>query len=617
MQESFFFQAMVFLAAAVIMVPIAKKAGLGSALGYLLAGILVGPACLAIVAHDGAAIMQVAEFGVVMLLFVVGLELEPSRLWRLRKAIVGMGGLQIAVTSGVLAGLALPLGVGEKPALVVGLTLSLSSTALSLQWLNEKGLISTPAGQSSFAVLLFQDIAVIPMLALFPLLANRPTNSADHTAVMQSLPDWVQPLAALGAVGVIILVGRYLIPPLFRIIARTRIRELFTATALLIVVSITVLMTTVGLSPELGAFLAGVILANSEYRHELESDIDPFKGLLLGLFFMVVGASIDFPLVLANPILVFGLTLGIMVCKFLVLFGLGKIFRLPIAQNFTFSLGLCQVGEFSIVLLIFSTKAGILTQELTGILTAVVAFSMAIMPLAMLFNEKILLPREVFIEADDKESDVEAQDNPVIIAGYGHFGHTVGRFLQANNIGTTVLDSNSDNVNWLRRLGLNVYYGDACRHEILEIAGAAKAKIIVIAIDDAKKRLELIETIKRYFPDLHILVRSTNRYDAYDLMNAGMLHIYRETLDTCLRLGIDAMTLLGRETTEAAQAASTFFVHDERTLKRLSVIRNQDEYVNVVRESTAELQRLMQADLIAPELPGNGRSTVLTYQPLL
>lgn len=608
MQQTFLFQAMVFLTAAVIIVPIGRKAGLSSALGYLLAGILVGPACLKVVDHDGAAIMQAAEFGVVMLLFVVGLELEPSRLWQLRKAILGMGSLQIAVTSVVLTGLGLLLGVGEKPALVVGLTLSLSSTALALQWLNEKGLMSTPAGQSSFAVLLFQDLAVIPMLALFPLLADTPASGSDRAAVVQTLPDWVQPLAALGAVGVIVVAGRYLSPPLFRLVATTRIRELFTATALLIVVSITVLMTTVGLSPELGAFVAGVILANSEYRHELESDLDPFKALLLGLFFMAVGASIDFQVVFSNPFLILGLTVGVMTCKFFVLFGLGKIFRLPADQNFTFSLGLCQVGEFSFVLFIFSTKAGILTEELTGILTAVVAFSMGFMPLAMLFYEKILQSKSVSIEIDDKENDVVAQHSPVIIAGYGHFGHTVGRFLEANNVRTTVLDSNSDNVNWLRRLGLTVYYGDACRHDLLEIAGAAKAKLIVVAIGNEKKRLELVETVKRHFSHLHILVRSTNRYDAYDLMNAGMLHIYRETLDTCLRLGVDALTLLGCETTKAAQAASTFFVHDERTLKRLAAIHNEDEYVSVVRESTIELQRLMQADLRAANLPDQDQS---------
>ncbi|WP_245565034.1 cation:proton antiporter [Spirosoma spitsbergense] len=542
--------------------------------------------------------MHFAEFGSFMLLFVIGLELEPSRIWRLRRAIVGMGGLQIAVTSGVLAGLAMLFGIEGKQALVLGLILSLSSTAIVLQALTEKDLLPTAAGQSSFAVLLFQDIAVIPMLALFPILAGSPLNNQGNggqanASLIDPLPGWVQLLVATGAVAAIIIAGRYLTSPILRIVARTGMRELFTAMSLLIVVGITVLMTSVGLSPELGTFLAGVVLANSEYRNELESDIDPFKALLLGLFFMAVGASINFDLILANPLLISGLVLGVMGCKMAVLYGLGKFFHLSVDQRLIFSVGLCQVGEFAFVLFSFSTREGILSRELTDILTVVVAFSMILTPLFMLVTEKLLLPTLRIKKEDDSASDVVPRDNPVIIAGYGHFGNTVGRFLQANHIGTTVLDINSDNVNWLRRLGLDVYYGDACRHELLEIAGAANAKLIVIAISNEKKRLELIETIKKNFPDLHILVRSTNRYDAYDLMNAGMLHIYRETLDTSLRLGVDALTLLGHNPAAASRAAQTFFVHDERTLKRLSAIQNKDEYVNVVRETIVELERVI------------------------
>ncbi|MFD2570446.1 monovalent cation:proton antiporter-2 (CPA2) family protein [Spirosoma soli] len=607
MQETFFFQAMVYLAAAVIMVPIAKKVGLGSVLGYLLAGIIIGPACLQFVGHEGTDIMHFAEFGVVMMLFVIGLELEPSRLWRLRKAILGMGGLQIAGTTVVVTGLAVALGIDVKQALILGMILSMSSTAIVLQSLNEKGLMQTAAGQASFAVLLFQDIAVIPMLALFPLLATAPatstgTDNHGNGSLLDALPTWAQPVVVLGAVAAIIVAGRYLTPPLFRIIAKTGMREMFTATALLLVVSIAVLMTTVGLSPALGTFLAGVVLANSEYRHELESDIDPFKGLLLGLFFMAVGASIDFNLILANPLLIFGLVTGVMVCKLAVLFGLGKGFALSTDQTLIFSFGLCQVGEFAFVLFSFTTQEGVLPKELTDIMTAVVAISMAFTPLVMLLNERLLLPRIGTKEEDTKESDVVAQDNPVIIAGYGHFGNTVGRFLQANNVGTTVLDIDSDNVDWLRRMGFKVYYGDASRHDLLEIAGAGKAKIIVIAINDPEKRLELVETVKKHFPDLHILVRSTNRYDAYDLMNAGMLHIYRETLDTSLRLGVDALTLLGYRAHEASRAAKMFFMHDERTLKKLSAIRNEDEYVSAARETMEELERVIQADRNTPTL---------------
>jgi len=601
MQQSFFFQAMVYLAAAIIMVPIAKKAGLGSVLGYLLAGVAIGPVGLQFVSREGTDIMHFAEFGVVMMLFVIGLELEPSRLWRLRKSILGMGGLQIGVTTAVVGGLAALGGVDWKQALVLGMIVSMSSTAIVLQSLNEKGLLQTTAGQGSFAVLLFQDIAVIPMLALFPLLASMPgTGSADATEhspnLMASLPAWGQPLVLLGSVAAIIVAGRFATPPLFRVIARTGIRELFTATALLLVVSIAVLMTTVGLSPALGTFLAGVVLANSAYRHELESDIDPFKGLLLGLFFMTVGASIDFGLILARPLLIVGLVIGLMGCKLLVLLLIGRVFRLSTDQNLLFSFGLCQVGEFAFVLFSFSAQEGILAPALTDTMTAVVALSMAFTPVAMVLNEKLLLPRLGTPAAEEKESDVVAEDNPVIIAGYGHFGSTIGRFLQANNVGTTVLDNDSDNVAWLRRMGLKVYYGDASRHDLLEIAGAAKARLIVIAISDEKKRLELVETVKKHFPDLHLLVRASNRYDAYDLMNEGILHIYRETLDTSLRAGVDALSLLGYRAHEASRAARLFFIHDERTMKRLSAIRNEDEYVSAAREGIEELERLIQAD---------------------
>ncbi|WP_375447456.1 monovalent cation:proton antiporter-2 (CPA2) family protein [uncultured Fibrella sp.] len=607
MQESFFFQAMVYLAAAVVMVPIAKKVGLGSVLGYLLAGVLIGPACLQFIGHEGTDIMHFAEFGVVMMLFVIGLELEPSRLWRLRKSILGMGGFQIGVTSVVIAGLALLFGINWQQSLVLGMIIAMSSTAIVLQSLNEKGLMQTAAGQGSFAVLLFQDIAVIPMLALFPLLATEPAMAqagGEHASatLIDSLPTWLQPVVVLGSVAAIIITGRYLTPPLFRIVARTGMRELFTATALLLVVGIAVLMTTVGLSPALGTFLAGVVLANSEYRHELESDIDPFKGLLLGLFFIAVGASIDFQLIMASPLLIFGLVLGIMLCKLLVLAVLGRTFKLSTEQNLIFSFGLCQVGEFAFVLFSFTAQEGVLPKPLTDIMTAVVAISMAFTPLFMLLNEKLLLPRLGVKEKEDRESDVVSEDNPVIIAGYGHFGNTIGRFLQANNVGTTVLDVDSDNVTWLRRMGFKVYYGDASRHDLLDIAGAAKARIIVIAINDPEKRLELIETVKKHFPNLHILVRSTNRYDAYDLMNAGMLHIYRETLDTSLRLGVDALTLLGHRSHEAARAAKTFFIHDEKTLKKLSAIRNEEEYLTAARETMDELERLIQADRNATSL---------------
>jgi len=598
-QHSFLFQAFIYLLAAVGMVPLAKKLGLGSVLGYLLAGVIIGPALLGFVGKEGEDIMHFAEFGVVIMLFIIGLELEPQLLWRLRKSILGMGGLQILLTAVIVAAVAMASGVFWKQSLALGFILALSSTAIVLQTLNEKGLMKTEAGQSSFSVLLFQDIAVIPMLALFPLLVSLPPEGdVTHQAKtwVSNLPAALQALTVLAAVGVIIVGGRFLVRPLFRVIAATRLREIFTATALLLVVGIAVLMTQVGLSPALGTFLAGVVLANSEYRHELESDIEPFKGLLLGLFFIAVGASIDFSLMMRNPILILSLVVGLIVVKALVLFIIGRIFKLQKSQNLTFALALSQVGEFAFVLFSFSRQRGILSPQTTDTLIAVTALSMALTPLLLLLNEKLLQPALTLPDEEEKEADAIEESNPVIIAGFGHFGNTVGRFLRAHRVQTTILDNDSDRVELLRKMGFKVYYGDASRHDLLEAAGASRARLIVISLEPSDKRLEMIETIKKHFPNLRMLVRAQNRYDAYDLMNAGMLHVYRETLDTSLRVGVDVMRFLGHRTYAAQRAARNFMKMDEENLKRLASIKDMDEYIVTVREKMEELERTLQQD---------------------
>jgi Kef-type K+ transport system membrane component KefB/Trk K+ transport system NAD-binding subunit len=478
--------------------------------------------------------------------------------------------------------------------------LSLSSTAIVLQTLKERGLMKSHAGQSAFSVLLFQDIAVIPMLALFPLLASFDpiVSKTDHSGGtwVSTLPGWGQTLVVLGSVAAIIIAGRYLIRPLLRLVAAARLREVFTATALLLVTGIAALMIQVGLSPALGTFLAGVVLANSEYKHELESDIDPFKGLLLGLFFIAVGASIDFHLVLQQPWLIAGLVLCLMIVKGMVLFALGKIFRLGVDQNTLLAVALSQVGEFAFVLFSFSLQGGILPKEIVDVMVAVVALSMALTPLALLLNERVIQPRLTRPTVDDREADIIEEKNPVIIAGFGHFGSTVGRFLQAHKVGTTILDIDSERVEYLRKMGFKVYYGDASRHDLLSAAGAADAKLIIITLEPAEKRLELIETIKKHFPHLRMLVRAQNRYDAYDQMNAGMLHIYRETIDTSLRLSVDAMKFLGYRTYAANRAARMFLKYDESKLKQLAAIRDKDEYINTARTNIEELERLLQAD---------------------
>jgi CPA2 family monovalent cation:H+ antiporter-2 len=603
-QTSFLFQAMVYLAAAVIMVPVAKKLGLGSVLGYLLAGVIIGPAVLGFIGDEGHDIMHFAEFGVVMMLFLIGLELEPELLWKLRKPIVGLGGLQVLGTALVIAAIATAFGMGWKPSIALGMILSLSSTAIVLQTLNEKGQMKSAAGQSSFSVLLFQDVAVIPMLALFPLLASGSgdaNGSSEHSTIVDSLPAWGHTLVVLGSVAVIIVAGRFFIPPLFRMVARTRLRELFTATSLLLVVGIAVLMLQIGLSPALGTFLAGVVLANSEYKHELESDIEPFKGLLLGLFFIAVGASIDFSLIMQQPLTILGLVILLMVVKGMVLYALGKVFKLSMDQNMFFSFALSQVGEFAFVLFSFSLQQGILPKETVDIMMAVVAISMGLTPLAMMLNEKVLQPRlgSCKLAADDEiiPDAIDSNDrNPVIIAGFGSFGNTVGRFLRAHNIGTTVLDFDSDRVELLRKMGFKVYYGDASRQDLLQAAGAADAKLIVITINPPEKRLEMIETIKKHFPNLRMLVRAENRQDAYDLMNAGMLHVYRETIDTSLRVGVDVMKLLGHRAYKAQRAARTFLNFDEHKLKELASIRDENQYILSAKEAIEELEEIIKSE---------------------
>jgi Kef-type K+ transport system membrane component KefB len=475
-----------------------------------------------------------------------------------------------------------------------------------LQTLNEKGLMKTDGGQGSFAVLLFQDIAVIPMLALLPLLATT-THELAHGAAeggghggtwVEGLPGWAQTLAVLGAVVAIVIVGRFLTRPVFRFIARTRLRETFTAAALLLVIGIALLMTRVGLSPALGTFLAGVVLANSEYRHELESDIEPFKGLLLGLFFIAVGASIDFNLIASQPELIFGLVGLLILVKFLVLFALGRVFKMGLDQNLLFAFALAQGGEFAFVLFSFASQNGIVGTEVAGTLVAVVALSMALTPLVMLVNEKTLQPRVGTKEQAARKPDTVEEENPVIIAGFGRFGHIVGRLLIANGVGATVLDVDSDHVELLRRLGLKVFYGDASRDDLLIASGATRAKLLVLAIDDPEKALKIVETTKKHCPKITILARAHGRAHAYELMDAGVDHIYRETLDSSLRVGIDALRLLGFRSYQAHRAARKFRRHDEESIRELGSMRHDRRaYIHRAREMIRDLESMLREDL--------------------
>ena len=598
--SDFFFQAAVYLAAAVVFVPIATRLGLGSVLGYLMAGVAIGPYLLGFIGQEGGDIMHFAEFGVVMMLFLVGLELEPAAFWRMRKAVLGVGSLQVVATVLVTGGAAMAVGLSWQAALAVGCALAMSSTAIGLQSLKEKGQLDSAAGRHSFAVLLFQDVAVIPILALLPLLAAAPAaghGDAHAEGALAGLPGWMQTLAVLAAVAVVVAAGRWVVVPLLRVVAQTRLRELFAASALLIVTSIALLMQTVGLSPALGTFLAGVVLATSEFKHELESDLDPFKGLLLGLFFMAVGASIDFGLVAADPVRIALMTLGVVALKAGVLFTLGRTSGLSIDQNLVFSLGLSQVGEFAFVLASFIAQLGLLDAPWTGTLLAVTALSMATTPLVMLVNSRLLLPRVGTREAPDRPADAVEERHRVIIAGFSHFGSTVGRFLRANGVEATILDHDSDRVDLLRRMGFKVYYGDATRHDLLESAGAGQADVLVSAVEEPETARRLVETARKHFPTLAIFVRARHRMDAYELLELEPHRIYRQHQDTSLRLGVDVLRHLGHRAYAAHRAAQAFNAHDERALATLAPSRHDlSRYITSVREQIEAQEALLLAD---------------------
>jgi monovalent cation:proton antiporter-2 (CPA2) family protein len=597
----FFYQALIYLAAAVISVPIAKRFGLGSVLGYLIAGIIIGPFVLGLVGEEGQDVMHFAEFGVVMMLFLIGLELQPSLLWKLRGPILGVGGLQVGLTAMAIMALGLIFGLSWQTSLSVGLILAMSSTAIVMQTLTEKGLLKTSGGQYSFSVLLFQDIAVIPILALLPLLAvaplvNETLPGEAHSPAnwMEGLPIWGQTLLVLGVVAAIIFAGRYFITPVFRFIARTRLREIFTAAALLLVVGIAVLMSKVGLSPALGTFLAGVVLAQSEFRHELESDIEPFKGLLLGLFFIAVGASVDFRLIAENPAMIAGLVLALIAVKFLVLFSIGRIFRMGLDHNLLFAFALAQGGEFAFVLFSFAVQNNVLSTEVANPMIAAVAMSMAMTPLIMLINEKLIQPRFGTVEKTEREDDPIEEKNKVIIAGFGRMGSIIGRFLRANNLQATFLDIDADNVDLLRKLGLKVFYGDASRADLLKAAGAEEAKLLIIAVDDPAKTIEIVETAKKNFPHLQILARSHSYLDAYELFDMGVEKVYRETFDTALRIGTDALTIMGQRAFKAHRASLTFRKHNERVIKEMASHRKDHiEWIRRLKQRIEDIEQIM------------------------
>jgi glutathione-regulated potassium-efflux system ancillary protein KefC len=592
MDRSLLLNTTVYLAAAVAAVPLARRFGLGAVLGYLLAGIAIGPWGFGFITQV-EDILDFSEFGVVLLLFLIGLELEAQRLWALRRPIFVWGGVQVAAVTAALFGAAVLAGVDWKVALIAALGLSLSSTAIALASLEERNLMRTPAGQAGFAILLFQDIAAIPMIALVPVLGVAEAEGSGQ--------GWLGALKVVGVLVALIAGGRYLVRPVLRMIARTDLREIFTAFALLLVISIALLMQWVGMSMALGAFMAGVLLADSEYRHALETDLEPFKGLLLGLFFTAVGMSVDFGVFMAQPWLILGLVAGFLAIKITVMYGLARLFDIPRGQQALFAFLLAQGGEFAFVVFGAAATAKVYTAETASILVVVVALSMVATPLLLMLYDKVLAPR-LLSGKHRPDDEIEPEEDHVIIAGFGRFGQIVGRLLYANGVRLTVLDHDPDQIEVLRRFGFKVFYGDATRIDLLRAAGANKARALVLAIDDIEDSLQLVDAVQADFPNLPILARARNVTHYYELLDRGVTIIERETFESALMLGQHALRQLGFGAYRARQAAMKFRHHNKATIVAVyPFYKDQQQYQSMAKRARDELNEMFARDIKALE----------------
>jgi monovalent cation:proton antiporter-2 (CPA2) family protein len=597
--NEFLFGALVYLAAAVISAPLAKRIGFGSVIGFLAAGAILGPSVLGLVGSERESVKHFAEFGVIVMLFLVGLELEPSRLWQLRQKIFGLGLAQVLGVAAVITLASLPFTNFWQESLVIGLILAMSSTAIVLQSMEEQGTLKSPVGQSVFSVLLFQDISVIPILALLPLLGTTDfPGGSDHGSTMISeFSAGMQGIIIIGVIVTMLLMGRYLARPLFRFVAATGAREIFVAMSLLIVVAITLLMTWLGLSPALGTFLAGVILADSEYKRELEMDLQPFKGLLLAIFFIAVGAGIDFSLLVKQPIALITGLVAFILLKLATHFGLAKIFKMAAPDQSRFSFALSQGSEFGFVLITFAAGLGLLSFSTTALLTAIIALSMVAAPLLMKLDEKYIQSR--FADGDFlRDQDIVTHDGvDAIIAGHGRFGMTVGRLLNAQGFRTVLLDIDPSQVDALRKFGFKVFYGDALRLDLLESAGAKEAKLMVIAIDDREKATELVKISKQHFPNLKLFVRAYDRAHAHELIREGIDTFYREVFGSSMDMAKDALVALGQTDSNAERVTNRFRTHDEKYLRAAAEVSGDEaKLVDLARQSRAEIAKVFAAD---------------------
>jgi glutathione-regulated potassium-efflux system ancillary protein KefC len=576
---------LVYLAAAVVAVPLAKFLGLGSIIGYLGAGILIGPWGLKLVT-DPQDMLHFAEFGVVLMLFLVGLELEPRRLWQLRKPIFGWGSVQLFGSAALMLGAGVLAGVDWRLALVAAVGLALSSTAIGLGVLNERNLMNTTSGQSVLSVSLLQDVAAIPLLALLPLLAVTGAHAADGGG-------WLAAVKALGVIAAIVLGGRLLLRPALRWIARSETPEIFTAASLLLVVATAALMQSVGLSMALGAFLAGVLLAESEYRRELETDIEPFKGLLLGLFFIAVGMSIDFAVVLSQPLLMAGVVLGFLLLKFAVLWAMGRAMPLPKPERPVFMILLAQGGEFGFVVFQTAAQAGVISAPASSFLVAAVAISMLLTPLLLVATDRLLSPH-LKKGAGTKGVEInEPQNQSVIIAGSGRYGQIVARLLFANGIKPTLLDHDAESIEAFRKFGWRVFYGDATRLDLLRVAGAAQAKVLVLAIDDMEQSVDVAKMALQHFPNLHLVARARNAEHYYALRNLGVQSIERETFDSALMSGRTVLESLGWQPHQARNLALRFRRHNLFQLDKMAPLwKDEDKLIAAAKQGRQQLEEL-------------------------
>lgn len=581
--SGFINQTLIFIGASVLMVPIFHRLGFGSVLGYLMGGLIVGPHALGLI-QDSESILHFAELGVVLLLFIIGLEIQPRKLWSMRGELMGLGVVQVLLCTFIFGIIGQFSGLNWTASLVLGFALSLSSTAFALQTLLEKNQFNTPFGRASFAVLLTQDLIAIPALALIPILAAKSQTEAPPANFIAFI------VILIG----LVLAGRFLMRPIFRLIASTRTREIFTAITLFVVFGVASLMLKIGLSAALGTFIAGVLLADSEYRHELEADLNPFKSLLMGLFFMAVGMSVSLPLIQDKPFMILALSLAYIGVKMLLIYSTGRLARMSHENAKLMSINIGQGGEFAFVIFTMVLTTGLAASPIIDSLTAVITLSMAMTPLIGLIHEKLLSKQG---QAAPVFDEIKNETPEVIIAGFGRFGQIFGRFLRSQQIPFVAIDHDADQIEMLRKFGNKVYYGDASRVDILEASGAKQAKYFILAIDDMELSLKTAEVIKENFPQLKIFGRARNRGHAFDLMDIGVTHIKRETFDSSLNFVGDLLLEMNWEPARVKKVIERFRTHDETMMQEQYKVRSDDKmFVSVSQQAQAQLASVLNQD---------------------